>query len=124
MVACVVLQKPHGKSKSRDHVSVLERRLKAWHAGDIEGLLQEGRTIQRSLLVNRSAECAQKREEKLARTFSRLVFTGKIRAAIRYLSENERNGLLSLDNLCGDQTVRDVLCDKHPKLVLLNGKFC
>ena len=42
MVACVVLlQKPHGKSKSRDHVSVLERRLKAWHAGDIEGLLQK-----------------------------------------------------------------------------------
>ena len=41
MVACVNLQKPHGKSKSRDHVSVLERRLKAWHAGDIEGLLQK-----------------------------------------------------------------------------------
>ena len=56
MVACVVLlRKLHGKSKSRDHVSVLERRLKAWHAGDTEGLLQEGRTFQRSLLVNRSA---------------------------------------------------------------------
>ena len=115
MVACVVLlQKPHGNSKCRDHVAVLERRLRAWNAGDIEGLLYEGRTIQRSLSANRSAQFAHKQEEKLARTFAQLVFTGKIRAAIRYLSENERGGLLSLEDCCGSQTVRDVLNDKHP----------
>ena len=34
MVACVLLlQKPHSKSKSKDHVRTLERHLRAWHGG-------------------------------------------------------------------------------------------
>ena len=46
-VMCVLLlQKPHEKSKTRNHVSYLERRLKLWTKGDIKDLLAEGRTIQ------------------------------------------------------------------------------
>ena len=47
MVACVLLlKKPHSKSKSKDHVRTLERRLRAWHGGEIERLMKEGRTLQ------------------------------------------------------------------------------
>ena len=42
----LLLQKPHRESKTREHIVCLERRLKCWEAGDIESLLQEGRTIQ------------------------------------------------------------------------------
>ena len=121
-VACLLLlQKPHVTSKSREHVAALERRLRAWHEGDIEGLLREGRTIQHSLPKYAAKEFTEDREEKLARTFSRLVLTGRIHAAIRYLSENERsNGVLPLDELCGTQTVRQVLGEKHPSARTVN----
>ena len=42
----LLLQKPHHSSKSREHLACLERHLTAWNAGDIDPLLQEGRTIQ------------------------------------------------------------------------------
>ena len=47
MTACsLLLQKPHSGSKSHDHATALERRLKSWEEGDIDGLMREGRTIQ------------------------------------------------------------------------------
>lgn len=117
MVACVaLLQKPHTKSKSRDCVTVLGCRLRAWHAGDIEGLLREGRTTRQVLHANRpTALILNRTMEKVPQGFfSRLVLAGKVHAAIRYLSENERTVFLSLDDLCGAQTVREVLVENHP----------
>ena len=46
----LLLQKPSQKSKSRDHVTHLKRRLDLWKQGDIPLLIQEGRCIQRYLL--------------------------------------------------------------------------
>ena len=116
MLACVLLlQKPHIASKSRDHIAALERRLRAWRAGDVEGLLKEGRTIQHCLPPYGGAESAKEREEKRATTFARLVLAGKMHAAIRYLSDSNHNGLLSLDELCGTENVRSVLAEKHPE---------
>lgn len=116
MTACVLLlQKPHVGSKARDHEDALERRLRAWHAADIEGLLREGRTIQNHLKTGRKIS-AKDRENAVARIFSRLVMEGKINAALRYLSDNQDVGLLSLDELTGsgDETVREALKGKHP----------
>ena len=46
MTACTpLLQKPHRTSKTRDHVKALDRRLRAWKAGDVDGLMREGRAI-------------------------------------------------------------------------------
>ena len=42
----LLLQKPHSRSKSREHVRCLDRRLTLWKEGNIEALLHEGRTIQ------------------------------------------------------------------------------
>ena len=36
-------------SKSKDHLQALERRIKLWDEGNIEGLLYEGTTIQKRL---------------------------------------------------------------------------
>ena len=43
----LLLQKPHAKSKAKDHTIALERRLQMWTDGNIDHLLSEGRTIQR-----------------------------------------------------------------------------
>ena len=45
----LLLQKPSKSSKAKDHLQALERRIKLWDEGDIEGLLYEGMTIQQRL---------------------------------------------------------------------------
>ena len=102
----ILLQKPHCSSKARDHVAALSRRLDAWQEGD----LREGRAIQSHLSLRRMKD---ERGDKIARVFSRLMLEGKTRAALRYLSENEQHGVLSLDEPCGSRTVRDILHEKH-----------
>ena len=74
-VICVLLlQEPHPASKSRDHVTALERRLQAWRNGDLDGLMKEGRTIQHQLRPFRQRE--QESQENNSRIFSKLVFEG------------------------------------------------
>ena len=51
LTACCVfqvllLQKPHARSKSKDHVLCLERHLEMWHRGDIDALVKEDKCIQ------------------------------------------------------------------------------
>ena len=117
MVACsLLLQKPFPGSKCRDHVSALERRLKAWQDGDIDNLAREGRTIQ-SRLKNHHYRQSEDANGPNARRFAKLVLEGKMHAAIRFLTENADNGVLELDDTIGPEhtkTVREVLRDKHP----------
>ena len=51
VMPALLLQKPHPRSKARDHVVHLERRLQLWLDGRLDELLK-GRTIQRQLLRN------------------------------------------------------------------------
>jgi hypothetical protein len=45
----LMLQKPSPKSKTRDHMRILKRRLELWTEGDILSLLKEGQLIQKQL---------------------------------------------------------------------------
>ena len=117
MTACsLLLQKPHSGSKSHDHATALERRLKSWEEGDINGLMREGRTIQNHIRTNHG-----KRMEKAdmdshnVRSFTNLMLQGKVHSAMRFLSDNQGSGVLDLDeNVDASKTVRDVLVEKHP----------
>ena len=113
----LLLQKPHSKSKSHEHISCLIRRMELWKRGDITELLKEGKLIQTHLRSSFGSH-PNDDDEKLARTFSKLMMEGRVRAALRLLSMNNRTGLLSLDEIVSDnprKTVRDVLEDKHPE---------
>ena len=97
MVICaLLLQKPHQASKSRDHVTALERRLRAWKNGDVDELMKEGRTIQHHLRLphRNDTECL----ENTSRIFSKLVFEGKIHSALRFLSNNHGSGVLNIED--------------------------
>ena len=76
----LLLQKPFQKSKANDHKQCLERRLALWTAGDIQSLLKEGHSIQ----ANRS-----KKQADNARAFTRLMFAGKVKAALWMISNEE-----------------------------------
>jgi hypothetical protein len=50
LVQTLLLQKPSRRSKTKEHVCHLKRRLDLWSNGDIQQLLDEGRCIQARLI--------------------------------------------------------------------------
>ena len=104
----LLLQKPPGRSQSRDLINHLKRRLSLWSTGDVESLLLEGRSIQARLC--QSSRCNPVYSSKLARRFSDLMMVGNI----SLLSDTECGGVLSLDSLINGHSVKDILLDKHP----------
>ena len=115
VMPALLLQKPHSKSKSKEHTECLRRRMTAWKEGDIEGLLREGRAIQ-SLLTSEGRRMKTNDDSNLRR-FSTLMLNGNVRGAIRLLSEDRSKGVLTLSEAVGEKdqrTVREVLRAKHP----------
>ena len=115
----LLLQKPHKTSKAKDHVECLEWRMESWKKGDILMLLHEGRTIQSRLL---SSKRDIRAEAQTAPTFARLIHEGKIKQAIRLLTDQGSGEKLNLDDYVAStggneerKTVRQVLLEKHPK---------
>ena len=86
IVPALLLQKPFHHSTAKDHVKCLdpERRLVKWHAGRIDDLIHESRTIQRQL----SRPNGPHIEEQLSRKFGKLMCVGNVRAAVWLLSNS------------------------------------
>ena len=110
----LLLQKLAKKSKAKDHTKCLQRRLNTWREGDLNKLLREGQTIQQHIPRNTPPMT----EDKLSRLFANHRFQGKTKAALRLLSEQNRGGVLHLDDPIdtenGTRKVCDILIDKHP----------
>ena len=93
----MVLQKTIAKSKTRDHISCLQRRLELWWRGEISELFKEGTAIQRSLHLS-SQRRDSTEEAKRAYKFVMLMMVGKVRAALRLLTKQAKSGVLRHDN--------------------------
>ena len=112
----LLLQKPFARSKTKDHIKCLEKRLEMWKEGRISELVVEGRCIQQRLGFRRSTKDDE--NEKLCRTFSTLMRQGKVKSAMRLLSRHE--GMILDVNSClnsedgNTHTVLDELKTKHP----------
>ena len=100
----LMLQKPNKKSKAKEHLRILELRMAMWKDGRIEDLLKEGAKIQQR--INSSKK---RTPEDTARIFSKLMFGGKVNAALKLISDEGSGGVLDLN----DSTMKD-LQDKHP----------
>ncbi|XP_064388154.1 uncharacterized protein LOC135336323, partial [Halichondria panicea] len=117
----LLLQKPSSKSKAKEHASHLERRLKLWSEGQLVNLLYEGRSIQKQLHRNQPPQQNQDQEDRMAKKFAKLMSEGKVRAAMRLITNTGSTGLLNLENPASPndpnstKTVRDVLVEKHPQ---------
>ena len=101
------LQRPHANSTAKEHV-----RLIAWRDGDINALVLEGRAFQRS---HQKRSTNKDTDAKSARIFSRLMKQGKVKAALRVLSNNSSGRILPLEKQMDgtDSTVFDTLREKH-----------
>ena len=85
----LMLQKPSATSKAKDHSKALEERLKKWGEGRIREIWKDCQVIQ-----NKLAARPKKSTQDISRTFSNLVFEGRVGAAIKYLDENAENAVL------------------------------
>ena len=101
----IILQKPSATSKSKEHSSAIERRLTLWRQGDLNMLMKEIRFIQNRFFNSKKASSI----EEISRTFTKLVFQGKISAAIKMLNKENSTGLLNLSD-----EVLTQLKEKHP----------
>ena len=82
----LLLQKPHAKSKTYEHVACLERCMASWHRGDIDTLVQEGRTIQRRFRLASTPSDSNHQQLK-TRKFAKLMSQGKVKAALQLLEK-------------------------------------
>ena len=83
------LQKPSANSKTKDHTKALEQRLQKWNDGKIIELLRDCQAIQKKLHQGKKQSA-----DDVSRIFSKLVFEGKIGAALKFLDENAENAVL------------------------------
>ena len=117
MKICVILphlllQKPHQKSRAKEHNSHLSRRMSLWENGQLEDLVNEGRCIQQRInLITRETSVNKNK------MFDQLMSHGRTSAALKLLSSNNRGCLLSndvIDTSEGPKTVHEILASKHP----------
>ena len=85
----MLLQKPSATSKAKEHSKALQQRLEMWNDGKIEELLRDNRIIQKKL-----SERPNRTARDVTRVFTKLIFEGKIGAAMKYLDENAENAVL------------------------------
>lgn len=110
----LLLQKASRTSKPKDCVNQLKRRMIDWKKGNISALLHEGRTIQKRLP---SMGHGAMPENTLVRTFTQLMAKGKVKDALRVLSQQAKGRVLPLDEAVPgspNRTVRQVLEEKLP----------
>ena len=96
----LVLQKPHRRSKAKEHATALGRHLKLWQDGLFVDLLNEGNTIPKQF---RSGLRFMKKPGLLS-LFSHFMFDGKVKAALRAMNESASKAgqLLSLSSPLSD----------------------
>ena len=116
ILPALLLQKPHARSRTKEHTKHLERCLNLWKDGDLVSLLDEGQAIQSRLAREYNGQSSP--SDQLTRKFTKLMMEGKVRAALRLIADNNTGQPLHLNSQIDFQThserVRDILLKQHP----------
>ena len=78
----MMLQKPSATSKAKDHSKALTERLQMWKDGKIEEIWKDNCIIQKKL-----SQHPRKSASDIVRVVSKLIFEGKVSAAMKYLED-------------------------------------
>ena len=101
----LMLQKPHARSKARDHTKYLKQRLEWWSNGELKSLLKEGGAIQKKLMKKKQPQLNSK-----TRKFAEMIMQGKISAALRLVNSEENIGGVHQ----ATEDIIELLRAKHP----------
>ncbi len=106
----LMLQRPTTNSRAKQNIEYLTKRLAWWSEGDIDKLMNEGRTIQERLKAS-----FKQKEEARSKAFCRLMLQGKVSKALNFIdSGNKVSGVLSIDGNDPADPVLTGLKEKHP----------
>ena len=112
----LILQRDRMVRKAKDIRPLLSRRMDLWEAGRLPELLSEAQRCDKQL----SQSLSPMTPEQLERTFNRLMLEGRIRSAVRLLTERGAGGTLDPETEAQGKhgplgkSVLDVLQEKHP----------
>ena len=115
----VILQRSAEVKQAKDIRERIQWRMKEWKAGNFDMLIQE--TVRTSLGLLSDIRQGQY-EEQISKTFTRMVLQGKIRQAVRFVTERGLGGALKPDDVVPNKdgknsTVLEVLRSKHSESV-------
>ena len=85
----LLLQKPSQKSKSREHLKALERRMDLWMSGEIRHLLHKGETIQKDLRPSNTPSTVA----EISKKYTQEMHKGNVTIAIKLLTDNMQKGM-------------------------------
>ena len=102
----LLLQKPSQKSRSREHLKSLERRMDLLTSGEILDLLHEGETTRKGLRLSNTPSTVA----DISKNFTREMHEGNVTNAMKLLTDNKQNGILPLN-----QKILNLLKQKYPQ---------
>ena len=109
-----LLQKSSRTSKNSDHIRLLDQHLRSWKDRNLLSLIDEGKAIQSHFRLQYPAVS----DNLISRSFAKLMFEGKTKAALDLVSCRGHASVLHLDDAVNSTSttrdVRDVLKTKHP----------
>ena len=106
-------QIPHHSSKTLEYIAGLERRFQLWKVGDTPVYSKKEETETSSSCIYPIGNPSQMVILSVSRHFTILMHNGKTKDAIHLLSDQEKRGVLHLNDHPGGKLVRDILISKH-----------
>lgn len=110
----LLLQKTSDNLKEKMCRSLLERRLDLWKNGEVRAYYDEGKVQSRYRRLTKGV--GRGCDDSIARSFSNLMFQGKVDAAIQLLSDKAPGKVLNLSDVNDEGvTYKQLLMNKHPQ---------
>ena len=112
----MILQRDGGLRKSCDIRRLISRRLELWNDGKVNELVQEAIRCSKQGQRRMRNKGVNEDEQRLKR-FTRLMWTGEIKAAARLINQKMSGDVIGPNDIVSggsDKTVIEALQDKHP----------
>jgi hypothetical protein len=118
-----LLQRSKGVTQAADIKRLLQRRVAMWRNGEFETLVQEAERCNKELQAVAKAKRGKPRDkDQTASIFAKMVFQGKLKDAVRFITDQVTGGVLELTDEVTVKgktgTVKEILETKHPAAVL------
>ena len=120
----LILQREALVSKSADVRRLIGKRLEMWENGLYDALMHDAERCDRTFGHGNNARRQEQECALTERIFHRLMIEGKVRSAVRWITERERGGLLKATDVTtakdshgqnADMSVLEALRLKHPE---------
>jgi hypothetical protein len=112
--AATILQSVPTVTQAKDIKARLTTRMNMWQKGEYKALVDDTENAALSAIGSTRRTC----DESRGRAYNKRVLTGRLRSAVRNLTNRGGGGALAPDQKCtkSERLVLDVLMDKHPEM--------